>query len=73
LKNEDVRHKCKKTLFFSKIESNANITWICFSIPAFCLNKQSIISQCEEAYKGSSKHLSLGSNSSHSSLKASLV
>jgi hypothetical protein len=43
------------------------------SIPAFCLNKQSIISQCEEAYKGSSKHLSLGSNSSHSSFKASLV
>ncbi len=43
------------------------------SIPAFCLNKQSIISQCEEAYKGSSKHLSLGPNSSHSSSNASLV
>jgi len=64
----------KQTLFFSKVESNANIIWIFFSsIPAFCLNKQSIISQCEEAYKGSSKHLSLGTNSSHSTLKASLV
>jgi hypothetical protein len=63
----------KKHFFSQKLKAMQISLGFFSSIPAFCLNKQSIILQCEEEYKGSSKHLSLGSNSSHSSFKASLV